>query len=490
MFNRRSFKSDDSFLEKISIGAIGTQRVFQNLRQQGHQPIELERGSMSYKIWKSIKIKRIRVPDILLLNLNCRVESRAKTMLAISMSHSFSNQDRAWDSGLEDTDYVALVGVRKAGDRPIDWVADELVQYVSVAALRSAYQNDWVVREKPKGAQEGFEERVTWTASIASVDGTIESVSADQIRYRRMSDNRTMPPVRMTKSRFQLAPQVTIGERVVANQILASVVPITREISDVTAVDPTIYIQQLQSVSQSERYTAAKALFYFDSQAARSALASKIADSKDHIYVRLDSAASLARLGDDRGYRFIADCLNQPFVENQLEAVIVLGEVGTQQGITLLVSTLQNEALHSEVRAGAAWALGELRDKNSLPVLIQSFNAVESIVRIEAARALAKLAEQFTPELIEWLPMSGSSEKPGIAWALSQSARFSVSSVIEALRDIETRRWVAYMIGSQAQSKYIDQIEMLKQHDPEVYFATTVLWQIMSSWVYNLEMYG
>lgn len=62
---RRSFKSDESFLEKISMGAIGTHRVFEHLRNQGHSPLELERGSMNFKIWKKIKIKRIRVPDIL-----------------------------------------------------------------------------------------------------------------------------------------------------------------------------------------------------------------------------------------------------------------------------------------------------------------------------------------------------------------------------------------------------------------------------------------
>lgn len=67
-----SFKTDESFLEKISIGAIGTRRVYQNLKDLGHIPIELERGSMSYKIWKKIKIKRIRVPDILLVNCGVR----------------------------------------------------------------------------------------------------------------------------------------------------------------------------------------------------------------------------------------------------------------------------------------------------------------------------------------------------------------------------------------------------------------------------------
>ena len=45
MANRRSFKSDESFLEKISIGAVGTRHVLQDLAEQGHNPIELERGS-------------------------------------------------------------------------------------------------------------------------------------------------------------------------------------------------------------------------------------------------------------------------------------------------------------------------------------------------------------------------------------------------------------------------------------------------------------
>lgn len=49
---RRSFKTDESFLEKLALGAVGAQAVFRNLQSQGHRPIELERGSMSCKIWK------------------------------------------------------------------------------------------------------------------------------------------------------------------------------------------------------------------------------------------------------------------------------------------------------------------------------------------------------------------------------------------------------------------------------------------------------
>lgn len=50
--NRRAFKADQSFLEKISIGAVGTKKVFEDLKRQAHVPIELERGLMNFKIWK------------------------------------------------------------------------------------------------------------------------------------------------------------------------------------------------------------------------------------------------------------------------------------------------------------------------------------------------------------------------------------------------------------------------------------------------------
>jgi hypothetical protein len=489
MFNRRSFKSDDSFLEKISIGAVGTQQVFNDLRQQGHNPIELERGSMSFKIWKDIKIKRIRVPDILLLNSNRRIESRAKTKLEITMSHSFSNPDRAWDVGMEDDDYVALVGVSRSGERPIDWEADELVQYVAVGDLRRVYGSESIVRERPKGAGEGFEERITWLSSTASADGTVENITEDRLQYRRTTDNRLIT-LRLSKKSIPLNPQVEVGQHVITNQIVASVVPVALQFDVEHSASADTYIQQLTSSSQSERYTAAKALYHFDNPTVRSALSQKIDDTKDHIYVRLDAAASLMRNGDLRGQSFIQQCLTEPFVENQLEAVIVLGEIGTREAVQSLVQVLSDSSYHSEVRAGAAWAIGEIREKSALNVLIDSFNEVDDVIRIEAARALAKLAENSTNDILTAFPETETSKRPGVAWALSQASQFKIDQLIDVLQDDDLRRWVAFIVGTQDQGKYINEIEVLRSHDPEVYFATTVLWQIMNSWVFNLEMFG
>lgn len=147
---RAAFKTDESFLEKISIGAIGTKKVFDDLKSRGHEPIELERGSMSFKIWKEIKIKRLRVPDILCLRCGKRIESRAKTKLEISMSHSFASPERGWDFGLDNDDNIAFVKCIKYGERPIDWKPFELIQYVSVKSMRKAFRKRNIISVKPR----------------------------------------------------------------------------------------------------------------------------------------------------------------------------------------------------------------------------------------------------------------------------------------------------------------------------------------------------
>ncbi|HRT57106.1 MAG TPA: hypothetical protein P5038_10805 [Candidatus Paceibacterota bacterium] len=53
--------------------------------------------------------------------------------------------------------------------------------------------------------------------------------------------------------------------------------------------------------------------------------------------------------------------------------------------------------------------------------------------------------------------------------------------------DDDARRWVAYILGTQDRNAFLAQIEELRRRDPEVYFAVTVLWKILASWVCDLE---
>lgn len=177
------------------------------------------------------------------------------------------------------------------------------------------------------------------------------------------------------------------------------------------------------------------------------------------------------------------------YLQNRLEAVIIFGEIPLNKSCQLLSNILMDGKQHPEIRAGAAWSLGELRNKSTLDALIDSFAAVDESIRVEAARALVKLATRFTPEIIQEFPRSTPDKRAGIAWALGKSARFQLEDLLNLLVDEDSRHWVAYLLGTQEQQRYVHEIERLKNRDPEVYFAVTVLWKIMTSWVYSLEEY-
>jgi hypothetical protein len=502
MVDHKSFKSDISFLEKISMGATGVIAVIKDLKKQGHVPIELERGSTSFKIWKNIKIKRIRVPDILCIKCGKCVECRAKTKLEISMSHSQVNPERGWDYGLDDDDFVAFVVCEKVGSEPISWQSVKPIHYVSVGDLRQAQIANHVVLTKPKGPEEGSERRIIWPVAVANASGIVISVNQNQIKYQtrgrivtmKLSKSVTLSPNfttmgRPIRLRQTLKPLVRKGDKIVKNQIIASVVPVSFNFNCDKSVSQHYYIKLLKSASLSKRYVAAKALGYFTSPQALRCLHNKLNDVDEDIYVKLEAAASLARQKNSQGFDFIRNCLNNDeYLPHRLEAVIVLGEIHNTTSYKILKDTLLNKTQPPEIRAGAAWALGEMHYKSALDALIESLNIVEGNVRVEAARAIAKLARRFTSEILSRFPQVGEDKRPGIAWALSKGGKFNtIHEIMNLLTDEDARAWVAYIIGTQAQANYINEIEELKKKDPEVYFAVTVLWKIMTSWIWGLE---
>ena len=485
----RSFKTDESFLEKLAIGAIGTKKVLENLAQQGHKPIELERGSTGYKIWKSIKIKRVRVPDILCVNSGIRVESRAKTKLVISMSHSSADETRGWDFGLKDEDYVALVVCEKNGDEPVDWVADDNVQYIKVSDLRKALNAHKVIQEKPKGAQEGFETRLTWPCSVASSDGKVIEIS-NRLKFKRLSDNRTIS-LALSKKGIELTPCVSEGKTIRRYQIVASVSPISHVIPKRNIRLESYYRELLNSASISDRYGAAKAYSFFNHQFDDTPLINRINDDAEHIYVKLEAASALARCGAPFGYDFIKSVLKSEYLEHRLEAVIILGELPYEQSAKLLIQVLTDDTQHEEIRGGAAWALGELNLKSSIPSLVSVFNEVSLPIRIEAARSLKKMCFFHSDTVLDFFRDASERERPGVSWALGKYGKWDLEALIKRIdqNDLDMRQWGAYIIGVSDSNRIINDIEKFKESDPQLYFAVTVLWKITSSWIYHLKEY-
>lgn len=490
-----NFKSDDSFLRKLAVGAAGTNATINRLKAMGFNPIELERGSTGFKIWKKIKIKRVRVPDILCLKTGIRCESRGKTKPEISMSHSLNDPKRAWDAGMRDDDIVSIVVFVQNDDSPIDLKQISPVHFVSVRDMRQAFAARQVAITQPKGVEEGSEIRVVWTCAAANQRSIVSAVEPGRISLTPISEERKQS-IQLSRRRREgnitLLPQVNAGDTVEANQIVASVVPVKTKLKCPKAVSEAYFVEKLASVNLSERYAAAKALRYRGYTAAKPVIESRMIDADEDIYVQLEAAAALAAYDDPNGWDFIENKLRSPVMtvplETQLETVIVASEIPKRRGEQLLIEVLRDSQRDDELRAGAAWALGQFASATSATALVDTFNSSPLEIKVEAARALLRIAEPQIPHLIDLLKNGDPAKRDGLSWVLARTGQFNPSDMVVGA-DEDLRKWMSYIVGYGKDKFVQSDVEAICKADPEVYFAASVLWQIVASWVNDLREY-
>ena len=108
--------------------------------------------------------------------------------------------------------------------------------------------------------------------------------------------------------------------------------------------------------------------------------------------------------------------------------------------MSAIASIVRDRSQHPDIRAGAAWALGEMNNRDGLTALIESFSEAEDLLRVEAARALAKLSTQFSADVLEAFPHASPDRRPGIAWALSKAGTFEITEVLNLLVDEDARQ--------------------------------------------------
>lgn len=481
-----SFKSDKEFLAYISMGAAGVRAAVANLRQQGHEPLILERGSDDFKLWKSTRIKGWRVPDVLCVNDAKRVEVRAKSKFKISGSHSTGRAERQWSYGLSDDDYMAFPVCRLTGNRIIDWEASALIQFVRVGDLKIAFDGGMTQITDAKAASQGSEKQVVWPTTVAKAAGQVVEATTEKFVFKR-ADNRKITYKLKKAGHIQLLLQVGVGKASVEGQVLASVVPVVQSVPIGPRVGAAHYVQELQSVNERVRFAAAKALSGFTDIGVDDALLARLNDTAEHIFIRLEAAASLARHGSSAGWTFFETTIAHQFAENRLECCIVLAEVRDARARSLLIAKLRQEKEHVDVRAGAAWALGEHHSAEAMQALAEAFTSRREEIRIEAARALTKLAREHRMPAVELFAQVSEASRPAVAFALRQGTAATIAELQDSLRSDDMRQWVAYVIGM---GQNVKEIEQLKDLDREVFFAATLLWKMLTSGIYNLEEYG
>ena len=79
-------------------------------------------------------------------------------------------------------------------------------------------------------------------------------------------------------------------------------------------------------------------------------------------------------------------------------------------------------------------------------------------------------------------------KRDGLSWVLARTGKFNPSDMVVGA-DENLRKWMSYIVGYGDDRFVKGDVEAICKADPEVYFAASVLWQILASWVNDLREY-
>lgn len=351
-----ALKQDEDFLRFLTMGAAGTAAVLDALdRDHGHRMVELERYATANKIWAS-KIKRLRLADLLCLDCGIRVEVRAKSKLAIRMSHS-ETAGREWDAGLRDDDMVAFVAWRNASKTPSPHHHLFRVGDMRSTAHRARYGSR-------KAASEGAERDMTWPATVPKRDGMVIGIDAAKgvARYRSAS-GRTQT-YRLRAEDISVHPYVCEGQTLTGGEQF--IFGCVKAAENIHCQGKTWDLaSDLGAESTIDRYVAVKAAGLDGRRRATEERLRKMAeDSEEDPRIRLEAWGSLARM---KPLRYVPELLR--WVENfaegnskefalSMEGIFILSELGSGEAVNALGELASSSALSSEARSAAVWGLG------------------------------------------------------------------------------------------------------------------------------------
>ena len=433
------FKEDGDFARFVAMGAVGAATAADVLRDRyAHQPIEFERYAMANKVWQS-KVKRLRLPDLLCVRCGIRIEARAKSKLDMVLSHSDTPGRRWDDGGMRDADLYAFMRADSSRFPPVAAEPD----WFTTAALRSSVGH--ARRSQPKAASEGSEVTLRWPCWVPNYGGTFEDID-DQDRIVVTDDAGKRRNYwqwrRWTGPRYgYLQPGDTFepGERIVAGIVAP---PQTLACPGETWNVPGA----LRSLDPVERLGAVRALSVAHRADAATLLTRVADDLSEDWRIQLEARAALARSDPDNWVPSIVSTVGASTErERSMEAVLALAEVNASAAVRTLSDIAARADLHEDVRAAAAWGIGQgaaAEPARLLPLALDT----ESIVAFHAVGAIDTVSADMNATLTGWLSSGNQRRASTAANVLARTA--SVDTLLDAYEQLEEARpWALYALG-------------------------------------------
>ena len=351
---------------------------------------------MANKVWQT-KVKRLRLPDLLCIRCGLRVEARAKSKLGVVLSHSDA-PGREWDAGgMRDGDLFAFIRTDLSHFPPY---AGAPVCF-SRAALRASISQ--TRRSAPKAASEGSESTLTWPCWVPSRRGRFFGLDAEgRICYhddhgvkRRYWHWRNWTPPRHVY--LNPGDEFAAGETIVAGVVQPAG-------SLACEGDSWNFAADLRSNDPVDRYAAVRAVGISGRRDLVNGLLAIEADTGEDWRTRLEARSNLARLDAASWAPAIADGAigHDVDTEQRMEAVFALTELRDGAAANELARVADSSSLPSEVRAAAAWGLGQ-GGLHRPDLLIRLGLDSDEIVALHAIAAIEGLPHSVQETLTEWL---------------------------------------------------------------------------------------
>jgi len=364
----------------------------------------------------------------------------------------------------------------------VDWRVNGHINYFTVEAFRSRMH----ARSRTKGVVEGSENFISWDATFSTRTGPVLDVDTGKRKVTIGLADGSRPYTWRIKEGNDIF--VAQGDTVNEKQIIAaSVAPILGDPLVCPGVMPDEHINRLiASRERTQRFTGvklARLLNGNDYEAEAQELAS---DAEEDVYVKLEGVSYLvACCGHPAAPSF------KPFLESgdqqaQLEAVIALGETGTQEAIGLLAQILSNDEVPYFLRSAAAWSLGQIGTSRASAELVSAFASVDNRLRYEALENLTGVGCPACTVLLEGLRHSDESIIAGCAEALRQQQELPqdvIESLIEEIQSDQPRKWAVWLVGHLPRDQFNTAISELQDCKPELHYAVTLLWSFVQNWI-------
>ena len=228
-------------------------------------------------------------------------------------------------------------------------------------------------------------------------------------------------------------------------KVLAGVVE--QESSPVCSGDSWDLVTALHSSDLVERYAAVKAAGALEDRRLVDILSEIGGNSLEDWRIRLEAQVALARLEPSPWIRQIMQQIDDPEAEadQQMEAVLAISELPSDAAAEALAEIAGHSGLPGELRAAAAWGLGQGAARRPKMLLDRIVDA-EPLVALHAISAVDELSEDLQGTLVIWLAEGDAIQASAAAQLLQRHG--CVDSLLDACRSgSNARLWALRALG-------------------------------------------